>query len=87
MGKICGMLDSVCNAFDKESSVRSKSTHHTASTFTKDLNKIIDQLVTLLTLKPGRFHRKFESTLTTSLHMKKKEIVSWLRNHILQINL
>ena len=80
-GKICGMLDSVCNAFDKESSVRSKSTHHTASTFTKDLNKIIDQLVTLqvlvFTLKPGRFHRKFsnlESTLTTSLHMKRKRL-------------
>ena len=88
-GKICGMLASVCSNFDKESSVHKRSTHHTASTFTKDL-KIIDQLLSLQGFipKPGRFHSNFSNlhnTLTARLHMKEKEFVSWLKNHVLHI--
>ena len=90
-GKICGILDSVGKVFDKQTSVPRRSTTHTTSCFVKDITTITDQLVYLqvFTHKPERFHRNFtnlRSTITSPLHMRKDDFLTWLRNHILQIN-
>ena len=87
-GKICGILDSVV---DKQTSVPRRSTTHTTSCFVKDITTITDQLVYLqvFTHKPERLHRNFtnlRSTITSPLHMRKYDFLTWLRNHIKKIN-
>lgn len=74
-----------------ESSLHKKSTNHTSAVFTKDLNKIIEQLMTsqVFTSTPGCFHSNFsnlKNTITAPLHMKKEEFTKWLRNHMLHID-
>ena len=83
-GKICGLLDA---AFDKESGVRTRSTQHTAAALANDLQKIVNQLVSLqvFTQKPGRCHSKFrnlDNTITTPLHTMKYAVSN---SHVLQI--
>lgn len=88
--KICGLLNSVCSVFDKETSLVKKSTRHSSPRFESDLDKVIQQLMKIdaFKTKPGRFHSHFKtlnSPLTSNLHMQKDALIKWMHEHFKNI--
>ena len=89
-GKICGLLNSVCSVFDEQASVAKRSTGHSSPRFESDLDKVIQQLMSIDVFKtnPGRYHTHFKtlsSPLTSSLHLKKDELIKWMQHHFKNI--
>lgn len=87
IGKISGILDNVSRVFDKETSVHGRSESHTASSFTKDLSKLTNELVSAQVFSdiPGRVHNSFpkcKNTLTSPLHSQKEQFLAWIHNHL-----
>jgi len=88
VGKISGALMSVCKQFDEVSGVTKQATSHTATSYQKDLHKIVHQLSSVSKVfenKAGRSHRSFTSVdchITTPLSNPPNftKFVSWMKD-------
>lgn len=92
IGKISGALMSVSKQFDEVSGVTKQATSHTATSYQKDLQKIVHQLSSVSKVfenKPGRSHQSFSSvdchiTAPLSNPPNFPKFVSWMKHQLCQ---